>query len=157
MKSMLVAFAVMALWMSTFSGCAGASEVRKTILLGTFMAAGFAALYNRGRRRAFWAGFVAVMLVCGGLSVQRPLDRYTPDFNWQWALFSGNTSPSVTPIPTAFAIVPTQPYSGPATIAWPPYAPPPVYNPGSTVYAPADSMLSVHIGATIAAAWTLAL
>jgi hypothetical protein len=80
LKSMLAAVAVVALWLSSFSEHALTSGVRKSMLLFIFLASGFAANYNQGRRRAFWAGFFATMLLCGGLSFHQPLHRYTPEF-----------------------------------------------------------------------------
>jgi hypothetical protein len=80
LKSMLAAVAVVALWLSSFSEYPLTSDVRKSMLLFIFLASGFAAIYNHGRRRAFWAGFFATMLLCGGLSLRQPLHRYTPDF-----------------------------------------------------------------------------
>jgi hypothetical protein len=75
-KSLLIGFALVALWLSTFSGFTGAGDVRKSILLLILVTSGFAAVFSRGKQRAFCAGFAIVMLLCGGLDVQRPLNRY---------------------------------------------------------------------------------
>jgi hypothetical protein len=81
-KTLLVATAVVALWLSTLSGYAAANDVRRSILLLILVASAFAAIYGRGKTRAFWSGFFAVMLLCGGMDLQRPLHRYLPDFSW---------------------------------------------------------------------------
>jgi hypothetical protein len=81
-KTLLIATAVVALWLSTLSGYAAANDVRRSILLLILVASAFAAIYGRGKTRAFWAGFFAVMLLCGGTDLQRPLHRYLPDFAW---------------------------------------------------------------------------
>jgi hypothetical protein len=81
-KTLLIATAVVALWLSTLSGYAAANDVRKSILLLILVASVFAAIYGRGKTRAFWSGFFAVMLLCGGTDLQRPLHRYLPDFAW---------------------------------------------------------------------------
>lgn len=82
-RTLLIVFALVALWLSTFSGFAAAQDVRRSMLLSILVAAACLALYSRGRRRAYWAGFAIVMLLCGGLDLQRPLHRYVPDFAWQ--------------------------------------------------------------------------
>jgi hypothetical protein len=81
-KTLLIATAVVALWLSTLSGYAAAHDVRRSILLLILVASAFAAIYGRGKTRAFWSGFFAVMLLCGGTDLQRPLHRYLPDFAW---------------------------------------------------------------------------
>jgi hypothetical protein len=81
-KTLLVATAVVALWLSTLSGYAAANDVRRSILLLILVASAFAAIYGRGKTRAFWSGFFVVMLLCGGTDLQRPLHRYLPDFAW---------------------------------------------------------------------------
>jgi hypothetical protein len=51
-------------------------------------AAGFAAVYNRGSRRAFWAGFVGALLALAAFPSSW---RFVPSFMWghdiarQWA------------------------------------------------------------------------
>ena len=81
-KTLLIATAVVALWLSTLSGYAAGNDVRRSILLLILVASAFAAIYGRGKTRAFWSGFFAVMLLCGGTDLQRPLHRYLPDFSW---------------------------------------------------------------------------
>jgi hypothetical protein len=88
-KTLLIVVGVVSLWLSTFTGYRAASEVRASILfVGTF-AAGFAAIYSRGSRRAFWSGFVGTLLA---LWVDpSPNVRFVPSFRWydglarQWA------------------------------------------------------------------------
>jgi hypothetical protein len=81
-KTLLIVTAIVALWLSTLSGYAAGNDVRRSILLLVLVLSGFAAVYGRGRRRAFWSGFFVVMLLCGGTDLQRPLHRYLPDFAW---------------------------------------------------------------------------
>jgi hypothetical protein len=81
-KTLLIVTAVVALWLSTLSGYAAGNDVRRSILLLVLVLSGFAAVYGRGKRRAFWSGFFVVMLLCGGTDLQRPLHRYVPDFAW---------------------------------------------------------------------------
>jgi hypothetical protein len=64
-KSLLVAIAVSALWLSTFVGYSSASNVRAFIMLGILVASGVAAISYVGRRRAFWAGFFITVLTAG--------------------------------------------------------------------------------------------
>ena len=78
-KLLLVAVAVFALWLSTFSGFVGADDVRRSILLVLYLSALLAAIYSRGRERAFWIGFFAMMPVIifipnGGF--------FVPQFGW---------------------------------------------------------------------------
>jgi hypothetical protein len=91
-KTLLIATAVVALWLSTLSGYAAANDVRRSILLLILLASAFAAIYGRGKARAFWSGFFAVMLLCGGADLQRPLHRYLPDFAW----FTPTPTPAAT-------------------------------------------------------------
>jgi hypothetical protein len=112
-KTLLIATAVVALWLSTLSGYAAANDVRRSILLLILVASAFAAIYGRGKTRAFWSGFFAVMLLCGGTDLQRPLHRYVPDFAWlspaptptmayQVASRPGGQLGIVTPSPNSF-------------------------------------------------------
>src|SRR5688572_16833369 len=86
-KSLLLAFAALALWFSTFSAYAAAGDVRKAILLTVLVASSYAAIRFEGRRRAFWGGFSVTMLIHGFTTV---LDRvptrhvfgYAPNLDW---------------------------------------------------------------------------
>lgn len=62
MKSLLIAFALIALWLSTFAGYTGADDVRAFIMLAILVTSGIAAMTHTGRRRAFWAGFFGTTL-----------------------------------------------------------------------------------------------
>jgi hypothetical protein len=62
-KFLLIAIAVVSLWLSTFAFYNGANEVRATIILFGLLAAGLAAAYSRGERQAFWTGFFALFLL----------------------------------------------------------------------------------------------
>jgi hypothetical protein len=62
-KSLLIAVAVVALWLSTLSGYRAGDDVRRSVLLAIFVLAGIAALVCHGPQRAFWGGFFAVMFI----------------------------------------------------------------------------------------------
>jgi hypothetical protein len=91
-KTLLIVAAVVALWLSTLSGYAAGHDVRRSMLLLILVLSLFAAVYGRGKRRAFWSGFFVVMLLCGGTDLQRPLHRYLPDFVW----LSASSTPQAT-------------------------------------------------------------
>jgi len=156
-KSLLVAFAVAAVWLSTFSGYLAAPDVRRSILLVILIASGAVAVYSRERRRAFWSAFAFVMFVCGGLTYERPLYRYVPELTWMNAYSFGasqvdNTPIATTPMP---ATTPAPPAAaddlfgpGPSGPTMSPYNPqPPV--PGLTIR---DAFID-----TGAAGWTITL
>jgi hypothetical protein len=143
-KTLLVALTVAALWLSTFANYSMAEDVRRSILLLIFVAAGMAALWGRGRNRAFWVGFFVAMLLCAGSEWQRPLSRYVPQFSWQW-----NANIYSPPTPTS-VIMPSPATSVTTTFV----TPPPVY----VTTAPITTGLSgVALNATLVAAWILAL
>src|SRR5262245_58692446 len=79
-KALLVMFGVAAVWMSTFAGFSAGGDLRRCLLFIALIAAATLAIANRGHRRAFWSAFTAAMIVCGGLNMNQPLARYTPDF-----------------------------------------------------------------------------
>jgi hypothetical protein len=64
----MIVIAIAAVWLSTFSltdmhASAIGQVVRAWILLGIFLASGFAAVCYREKRRAFWGGFFVAMLM----------------------------------------------------------------------------------------------
>jgi hypothetical protein len=129
--SLLIAVAIAAVWFSTFAGYSTARDVRASVLLLIFLASGFAAVCSWRERRAFWIGFFAVMLVCGGNDLQRPLNRYVPNFLWL------SNSPYVPPTSVMAA--------GPALpLPW-------------EVSSTSQPVRSDALAATIAAAWILGL
>jgi hypothetical protein len=82
-KSLLFAFAVVALWLSTFAGYTGADDVRKSLMLVILLSAMFAAMYYREKRRAFWTGFFVFMLISSlGGNIQQHFN-YVPAFRWR--------------------------------------------------------------------------
>jgi len=154
-RALLIAFVVVALWLSTFSGFAAGQDLRRSLLLVLLIAAASMAVYGRGRRRAFWAGFAIVMFLCGGLDIQRPLNRYVPDFAWQW--MTGNFQPVP---PTAYSAVFAQPVittsTAPAvvssgTLSISSYPPPPPMAPA------APTTASIAMRESMVAGWILAL
>jgi hypothetical protein len=150
---MLFAFILVAAWCSTFSGYAAGRDVRASVLLVVFLAAGYAALYNRGTARAFWVGVFAVMLLAGGNFFQGPVNKYVPNFIW-WS--QNRTSMSVvysSPQPVYAQPTPVQPYATPGQPAPPPLA-------TAVAFAPApvtDYAFQLAVSETIAAIWTLTL
>lgn len=157
-KSMMIGFALMALWLSTFSGFAAAADVRRSMLLLILVASAFAAIYFQGKRRAFWAGFAIIMLMCGGLDIQRPLNRYAPDFLWQGSMglniqaYSQPYSGGVYAQPYLPDPMPYDPSSpSPPQIVYP--SPPVVYQPVFT----GRSATWIAVGETLAAIWTFGL
>jgi hypothetical protein len=171
-KSLLIAFAVAAVWLSTFSGCWAAQDVRRSILLLILIASGFLAIYGRGRRRAFWSAFAVVMLLCGGLSYDRLLYRYVPDFLWMETFVTMNppaisgynplpaapapvTPPATTPAPTPSAqdqlVLPSPLGTAPAI---PPTASPYFQQSSS---GPPGLTIREALNETFAAAWTITL
>jgi hypothetical protein len=127
-KSLLIIVGVIALWFSTFAGYAAARDVRASVLLLILVASGFAALCSWRERRAFWIGFFAVMLLCGGNDLRRPLSRYVPTFDW---------------ISTALYTPPQGTTAGPVMLyPW---------------EQSAEALRTDAIAATVAAAWTLTL
>ena len=62
-KTLLLVFAVVALWLSTFTSHFFANEVRNLILYAILLISGLSAFCFRGRRQMFWLGFFATMLL----------------------------------------------------------------------------------------------
>jgi hypothetical protein len=62
-KSLLVAYAIIGLWLSTVFNYPGSLGVYTLLAATCFVSSGFAAIYYRGRRRAFWASFFVVFLL----------------------------------------------------------------------------------------------
>ena len=161
-KTLLIAFALLALWLSTFSGFPAASDVRRSMLLLVLVASLFLANYSQGKRRAYWSGFTLVMLLCGGLNLQQPLNRYVPDFAWQWMLGLNIQSATLYPAPYTSAgspnLIPLTVGSTYSTPSQPPivtYSAPVPYSPYAPI--PIRSTAWAAMGETLAAAWTLGL
>src|SRR5262245_39904318 len=85
-KQMLLAFAVIALWMSTLSGYPGSDYVQLLIRLSVLLAAGFGVIYGTGKRRAFSVGFLMVML----LILFKPNAQFMPSYSWAQAIILWN-------------------------------------------------------------------
>jgi hypothetical protein len=81
-KSLLLVFAFVAVWLSTFTRYPGAEDVRKCLMLIILLSAMFAAMYFREKRRAFWTGFFVFMLIsCLSHNVRQHFN-YFPTFRW---------------------------------------------------------------------------
>jgi hypothetical protein len=157
-RSLLIAFALVAVWLATFGSSAtswvtmmAAQDLRRSMLLLLLVAVACLAVSSRGQRRAFWSAFAIVMFLCGGINLQRPLHRYLPDFAWQQMVGAAPTPyyPPVAappaPAVTSSAIVRGQiVYSAPM---------PNTYGLVTMSGSPGWSAFSE----TAAAAWTLAL
>jgi phosphoglycerol transferase MdoB-like AlkP superfamily enzyme len=82
-KSLLIGFALVALWLSTLYGGPASRDIRDSILLFVLVASAFAAIYFRGRTRAFWAAFLVVLLLTdASTALRRWLPRSLPDISW---------------------------------------------------------------------------
>jgi hypothetical protein len=80
-KSLLIAFAVAALWFSTFAGGPATADIRESILLVPFLVSAIGALFCRGSQRVFWAGFFATMLTLGCRPLLDAFPNYAPEFS----------------------------------------------------------------------------
>src|SRR4051812_46063740 len=99
-KTLLIAFAVFALWLSAFIGYPGAEDIRSVMLLLLLIASAAKAYCYIGRRKMFWLGFTAVMLAIAYTS-----GGFVPRLSWlaylnqssQDDLFGVPTTTSVNP------------------------------------------------------------
>jgi hypothetical protein len=81
-KVLLIAVAIVALWLATLTGFSAGGDVRHSILLMVYVAALLAAIYSRGRERAFWIGFFAVMPVVIVVPSGSLGGFFVPQFGW---------------------------------------------------------------------------
>ena len=65
LKSLLIVFALVAVWCSTLRDFAGAQDVRAFVMIAIFVASGVAAYAYEGRWRAFWMGVFGTQFVMG--------------------------------------------------------------------------------------------
>src|SRR5262245_5779188 len=79
LATILIGFAAVALWLSTFAAYMGAEDVRMFIMLATVVASAANAIYASGSRRAFWGGFFAAMLAMGSRTA---FVNYSPRLTW---------------------------------------------------------------------------
>jgi hypothetical protein len=161
-KTLLFVFVLVALWFSTFSGYSAGRDVQASVLLIVFLTVGFLAVYNRGKGRAFWAGFFAVMLLCGGNIFEGPVNKFIPNFHWltQNNFYGSAVTLQYTPAPQVVYSAPTPtPQSAPQIVTRS-MAPPPVAFPPTATIVPVslrDQNFSLAVHATIVAAWMLTL
>lgn len=157
-KTLLFAFFLVALWCSTFGGYSAGRDVRASVLLILFLAAGYAAIYSRGRSRAFWSGLFVVMLLAGGSFFQGPVNKYVPNFFWRTMQTNQAVTtryvapPAVYAAPTV-SYAPVQPYSAVPSRPISPIAAP-VAIPSVTIN---DYEFTLAVNDTIATVWTLVL
>jgi hypothetical protein len=103
-RTLLIVFGLIGLWLATFAGGGAAQDIRRSMLLLALVGATCLAIFCQGRRRVFWTGFAIVMFLCGGLSMDRPLHRYVPDFMWQHTV--GVNIPMYNAPPIAYSSTP---------------------------------------------------
>jgi hypothetical protein len=78
-RTLLIAVTVVALWLSTLTGFTGSNDVQAFIWIAIVVLSGAAAICYKERRRAFWGGFFATMLLVSSRSVAIVP---TPGFMW---------------------------------------------------------------------------
>jgi hypothetical protein len=82
-RSLLIGFVLAALWLSTLYGGTASRDIRESILLLVLVASAFAAIYFRGRTRAFWAAFLVILVFTDApTGLRRWLPSSIPDINW---------------------------------------------------------------------------
>jgi hypothetical protein len=157
-KTLLFVFVLVALWFSTFSGYSAGRDVQASVLLVVFLTAGFLAVYGRGKGRAFWSGFFAVLLLCGGNIFEGPVNKFIPNFGWL-NQYSYNSSITVQYAPPPQIVYSAPTPASPQTVARFMAAPPSPVPPTATLVPVSvrDQNFSAAIHATIVAAWMFAL
>ncbi len=96
LKTILILFAAVALWCSTITGYAAASDVRRTLVLLVLAASILATYCSNRTRRAFWLGFSIVIVPMGcGVYYQSP-EWPIPNFYWTTNLFFQPATPQGT-------------------------------------------------------------
>jgi hypothetical protein len=78
-KSLLIAFAILAtwLWSARLDDHSGGDDVRKALLLLLVVGAGSLAIYSTGNRRAYWSGFTfSLFMIASGWN------GFILDFRW---------------------------------------------------------------------------
>src|SRR6476620_10878070 len=89
-KRCLIVIGAIACWLATFrmpdpTNRGVGPPLRSSILLAILISAGFAAIYFRGKRQAFWAGFFVAMVLHYGQFFKAP--DFTPVANsWSGGL-----------------------------------------------------------------------
>jgi hypothetical protein len=153
-KSLLFAFVLVAAWFSTFAGYRGSMDVRASVLLVVLLTVGFAALYSRGKDRAFLAGFFVVLLLNGGNLFQAPLTKYVPNFAWL-NIPSPAYSVYSPPPPVIAYSAPIPAGQGQTITRFAPAAPQAAFFPAPAAANNYDAVLAMN--ATIEVVWILAL
>jgi hypothetical protein len=81
-KTLLIAVAAIALWLSTLTGFTSGQDVQRSILLVILFSSALGMIYCVGRERAFSASFFACMLVVGLPLPTSIMWPYRPEFRW---------------------------------------------------------------------------
>src|SRR4051812_5786051 len=90
-KSILVVFAVVALWCSTFSDYAAAGDVRRTIVFFTLVISILLAYWSERRQKVFWLSF-AIVIVPMGCGIYYNSQQFPiPLFHWITQIFGDGT------------------------------------------------------------------
>jgi hypothetical protein len=85
-KALLVAFFIVALWLSTFAGYPGANDVHSSIMLVIATSAATAIIYGRGKTQAFAIAFLAILFLAGDYLRTYDIDfRGVSDITHTWA------------------------------------------------------------------------
>lgn len=149
-KSLLIVFGIIAVWFATFGVSAtsyasvmAAQDFRRSMLFFVLVIVVSMAWFTRGRRRVYWATFAIVMLLCGGLNLQRPLYRYVPEFAWQQVMSVPGISYAQPPAPARVTRQGQIVYS-------------PTYGATGGIMMPVAPHWAA-VSETLAAAWTFAL
>src|SRR3954447_15729665 len=79
LKSLLITVTVVSLWLSTLTAYTGSNDVQAFIWAAIVISSGAAAVCYKERRRAFWGGFFATMLL---MSTRSLVTMPTPGFTW---------------------------------------------------------------------------
>jgi hypothetical protein len=81
-KTLLLVFGMFAFWLaSLWMGDIG-GDVQRSIILAILFGSAAAAIYGRGRQRAFWGSFFAVIFLMGCDSLRTFLPMYFPYLGW---------------------------------------------------------------------------
>jgi hypothetical protein len=86
LQSLFVAFTIIGIWLSTFTGYWGGQDIRACIWLLVIIGSALEAYWCIGRQKAFWLGFFAVMIATTFDAMSRDLG---PQYDWARSLFIG--------------------------------------------------------------------
>jgi hypothetical protein len=88
-RTLMIAFAVVSFWLATFGlpdQSRTGEQLRLSMIMAVCIASGFAAIYFRAKRRAFWVAFFVTLLLLYGQFQFR--SQFLPSVYWiaaSWA------------------------------------------------------------------------